>query len=144
MRRIKKANNKKSFSYKLKAAINQQNLTKLNMSDLTNEKRLKHFQLALSMVGISANLMTCELIHAMAHEVDQKGSEFKLGDAEKIAETIQQKHMAMNQMMPPGMMPPGMMPPKNMPPNLQEMVDKGQIVMGKKVESENGEEFHPE
>src|SRR6476660_2382544 len=99
-----------SFTDRVRKSFNNQTLNKLNMENLELEKKLKHFQLALSMVGVSANLMTCELIKELSAAVDAKGSAFNLGDAEKLAEAIQQKYQAMG---PPMGMPPGMMPPAN-------------------------------
>ena len=66
------------------------------MSDLSKEQKLKHLQLALSMVGVSANLMTCELIQAMSEKVDEKGLDFSLRDANELAESIKQKYDAIN------------------------------------------------
>lgn len=76
------------------------------MSDLTKEQKLKHLQLALSMVGVSANLMTCELIQAMSEMVDEKGLDFSLRDANQLAETIQKKYEAA------GLIPPTKKPMK--------------------------------
>jgi hypothetical protein len=97
------------------------------MDELTQESRLKHFQLALSMVGVTANLMTCELIHALAHAVDEKGKAFSLGDAEALAQAVQTKYQMM--------MPPGMVPPTGaMPPEIEKLAKEGKIMMGKKME----------
>ena len=72
------------------------------MNTLSDEQRLKHFQLALSMVGITANLMSCELIHLIAAEVDRKQGDFSLRDATRLAEAIQHKY----QQVPPQQMYP--------------------------------------
>lgn len=61
--------------------------------DLTKEMKLKNFQLALSMVGVTANLMTCDLIHALAAAVDEKGEDFSLRDATKLQAEIQEKYL---------------------------------------------------
>ena len=95
------------------------------MSNLSGEQRLKHFQLALSMVGITANLMTCELIHSIAAKVDEKGEDFSLRDATGLAEGIQKRY----QFMPP---PGSMVPPPNLPPEIEKMAREGKIIMGSK------------
>lgn len=94
--------------------------------ELTEEMRLKHFQLALGMVGISANLMTCELIHALGAKVDEKGGDFTLRDATALAESIQRKYQPVQMPPPPGMRPMGemMSPPSD---KMKEMMDKGQV-----------------
>jgi len=72
------------------------------MSKLTSDEKLKHLQLALSMVGISANLMTCELINSITASVDEKGLDFSIRDATDLAESIQKKYQASgNPMVPP-------------------------------------------
>jgi hypothetical protein len=133
MRRLVKANNKKSFTYKLKKAINEKNLIKLNMSEPT-EQNLKNFQLALSMVGVSANLMTCELIKAISERCDELGEDFSLREANKLATAISMKYGQQIPGMPQGMKPPA---PGSVPKEIQDMIDKGQIMMGKKHESED-------
>lgn len=105
------------------------------MSELSQDQKLKHFQLALSMVGISTNLMTCELIQSMAELVNAKGPAFNLGDATTLAETIQKKY-AVPQMMPPGMAPMG----SKLPPEIQDLVDKGQIMTGKAIDQPPSDE----
>jgi len=96
--------------------------------EITHEMRLKNFQLALSMVGISANLMTCELIHAISAKVDEKGGDFALKDATTLAETIQAKYQPPN---PGNVRPMGQMMDKEMldkmPPHIKEMMEKGQV-----------------
>ena len=97
------------------------------MSTEEQEKKIKHFQLALSMVGITANLMTAELIRSLSEGIDAKGTAFTVQDAIDISERIQHKYNMQEQMHRP-------IPPKNLPPDLQKMVDSGQVVMGKKPE----------
>jgi hypothetical protein len=115
-----------SFSKRLRESFNKQNLTKLSMEQ---EVKLKHFQLALSMVGISANLMTCELIRAISEKCDEMGEAFNIGEANRLANEIAAKY---NQSGPP-MMPPGMKAPANLPPELQDMINKGHVMMGAKT-----------
>ena len=99
------------------------------MSDLSTELRLKHFQLALSMVGVTANLMTCELIQSISQMVDEKGMEFSLGDATRLAETIQKKYQAM---MPQQPQPHDMVNQNRpLPPEMERLRREGKIIMGK-------------
>jgi hypothetical protein len=111
------------------------NQTKRNM-ELTHEKRLKHFQLALSMVGVSANLMTCELIHTIAAKVDEKGESFSLGDATALAEGIQTKYQGQMGPAPGTTRGNGMpFPPGQIPDHIQKLMDEGKIVMGANKEN---------
>lgn len=118
------------FSDRVKKSFTNQ--TKLKM-ELTHEKRLKNFQLALSMVGITANLMTCEMIHAISAKVDELGDDFSLRDASKIAADIQAKYQRPT--------PPPM--PPSMPQHLKDMMEKGQVAATFKEEPKK-EGFDPE
>ena len=99
------------------------------MSEQQQAQSLKHFQLALSMVGISANLMTCELIKAISTRCDEMGEAFNIGEANKIANGISEKYNAGKPKMPEGMMTPA-----NLPKSIQDMVESGHIMMGSKTE----------
>jgi hypothetical protein len=98
------------------------------MSNEEQAVKLKHFQLALSMVGISANIMTCELIKTISARCDEMGEDFTIREANRLANEIAAKY---NQ--PPGM-PHGMKRPApgTIPQEIQDLMDKGQIIMGKK------------
>lgn len=74
------------------------------------ERRLVNFQVALAMAGISANIMTCELIHRLAAMVDDKGAEFKIQDAEDIKAMVQLKYSAPKPPIPMPKMEPVMTP----------------------------------
>ena len=105
------------------------NQTKRKM-ELSHEQRLKNFQMALSMVGVTANLMTCELIHSLSALVDEKGEAFALKDANETAARIQAKYQPQGM---PNMGPPqgqgGMPPIDSLPPELQKAIREGKIQM---------------
>lgn len=105
------------------------------MAQLTSEQRLKHFQLALSMVGISANLMSCELIHSISAAVDEKQGSFTLDDATHLAETIQAKYMPQ---------PPQHPGNNNIPDQLKKMMAEGKLHMEPIPPSKQEEIITPE
>lgn len=125
MRKLKLKPKGKKFSTRIRETFNQQTKHKMEKQE---EVKLKHFQLALSMVGISANLMTCELIQSISAKCNEMGESFNIGMANKLANDIAEKY-AQGQ---PPMMPPGMKPPTNLPPELQDMINKGHVMMGAK------------
>ena len=87
--------------------------------NITHEQRIKHFQLALSMVGVTANLMTCELIRSIAQQVDEKGGAFTLDDATQLAEMLHAKYNA------PVMIPPAKDQwPHALPPEVRKIVEE--------------------
>jgi hypothetical protein len=88
------------------------------MTALSHEQRLKNFQTALAIAGVSTNLMTCELIHSIAAMVDEKGTAFSIADAEEIKNAIQAKYQALQA--------------GPTPPDLERLMREGKIMMAKK------------
>ena len=98
---------------------------------MSDEHRLKHFQLALSMVGVTANLMTCELIHHLAANIDEKGETFSVGDAMRLADAVQRKYNPQPASPIPHQPPiPADYDLNKLPPEIRELVKSGQIVIG--------------
>lgn len=139
---MKPRRTRETFAQQLRKSSNQNTLNKMEQKQLLDQqKRLKHFQLALSMVGVTANLMTCELIHALAANIDEKGETFSIGDAMQLAEAVQRKYHPQPIPTPrPGAQEIlSSIPLDKMPPEIAEMVKSGQVGIG-----ENKPKHHPE
>jgi hypothetical protein len=62
------------------------------MEEISEQQELLNLQTALAIAGVSANLMSVELIATVAQAVKEKGPTFSIADASAIKAGIQKKY----------------------------------------------------